>query len=153
MSNPIRNKEEAFALMRIAKPVSSAPAAPGVYLLDDARGRPLYIGQSVNLNRRLETTRHRRRASRIRIIQCENHAEVEAWLIQELQPALNVTGKREPQFQLMFAKREIKEVTAIRLRPSVKQALQKAALDDARTVNALLEKIAIDWLKAGGYLK
>jgi hypothetical protein len=50
-------------------------------------------------------------------------------------------------------KREIKVVTAIRLRPSVKQALQKAALDDARTINALLEKIAIDWLKAGGYLK
>ncbi len=49
--------------------------------------------------------------------------------------------------------REIKEVTAVRLRPSVKAALQKAAQDDARTVNALLEKIAIDWLKAGGYLK
>jgi hypothetical protein len=36
---------------------------------------------------------------------------------------------------------------------SVKAALQKAALDDARTVNALLEKIAIDWLKERGYLK
>jgi hypothetical protein len=32
-------------------------------------------------------------------------------------------------------------------------ALQKAALDDARTVNALLEKIAVDWLKEHGYLK
>jgi hypothetical protein len=51
------------------------------------------------------------------------------------------------------AKREVKEVTAVRLRPSIKAALQKAALDDARTVNALLEKIAIDWLKERGYLK
>lgn len=50
-------------------------------------------------------------------------------------------------------KREVKEVTAVRLRPSIKAALQKAALDDARTVNALLEKIAIDWLKEHGYLK
>ncbi|MGO8846458.1 MAG: hypothetical protein ACLQFI_14200 [Methylocella sp.] len=50
-------------------------------------------------------------------------------------------------------KREVKEVTAVRLRPSIKAALQKAALDDARTVNALLEKIAIDWLKERGYLK
>ena len=49
--------------------------------------------------------------------------------------------------------REVKEVTAVRLRPSIKAALQKAALDDARTVNALLEKIAIDWLKENGYLK
>jgi hypothetical protein len=35
------------------------------------------------------------------------------------------------------AKREIKEVTAVRLRPSVKAAPQKAALDDARTVTIL----------------
>jgi hypothetical protein len=49
--------------------------------------------------------------------------------------------------------REIKEVTAVRLRPTIKAALQTAALDDARTVNALLEKIAIDWLKEHGYLK
>jgi hypothetical protein len=50
-------------------------------------------------------------------------------------------------------KREVKEVTAVRLRPSIKAALKKAALNDARTVNALLEKIAIDWLKEHGYLK
>jgi hypothetical protein len=50
-------------------------------------------------------------------------------------------------------KQEVKEVTAVRLRPSVKAALKKAALDDARTVNALLEKIAIDWLKEKGFLK
>jgi hypothetical protein len=28
-----------------------------------------------------------------------------------------------------------------------------AALDDARTVNAPMEKIAMDWLKGRGYLK
>jgi hypothetical protein len=51
------------------------------------------------------------------------------------------------------AKREVKEVTAVRFRPSIKSALQKAALDDARTVNALVEKIIADWLKSNGYTK
>ena len=50
-------------------------------------------------------------------------------------------------------KPEVKEVTAVRLRPSVKLALKKAATDDARTVNAMVEKIVVDWLKVGGYLK
>ena len=51
------------------------------------------------------------------------------------------------------AKKEIKEVTALRFRPSIKTLLQKAALDDARTVNALVEKIVADWLRGNGYLK
>jgi hypothetical protein len=51
------------------------------------------------------------------------------------------------------AKREVKQVTAVRFRPSIKVVLQKAALDDARTVNALVEKIVADWLKENGYLK
>jgi hypothetical protein len=38
-------------------------------------------------------------------------------------------------------------------RYELRHGLQEAALDDARTVNALLEKIAIDWLKEHGYLK
>jgi hypothetical protein len=50
-------------------------------------------------------------------------------------------------------KREVKQVTAIRFRPSVKIALQKAALDDARTVNAFVEKVMIDHLKEKGFLK
>jgi hypothetical protein len=55
--------------------------------------------------------------------------------------------------KIIPAKREIKEVIGVRLRPSMKQALQKAAKEDARTVNALLEKIAFDWLKEKGFLK
>ena len=38
-------------------------------------------------------------------------------------------------------------------RYELRHGLQEAALDDARTVNALLEKIVIDWLKEHGYLK
>jgi hypothetical protein len=49
--------------------------------------------------------------------------------------------------------REIKEVIGVRLRPSMKKALQAAAKEDARTVNSLLEKIAFDWLKERGFLK
>lgn len=50
-------------------------------------------------------------------------------------------------------KPEVKQVTAVRFRPSLKALLQKAAVDEARTVNSLMEKIATDWLKEKGYLK
>jgi hypothetical protein len=51
------------------------------------------------------------------------------------------------------ASHEVKQVMAIRVRPSTKVAMQKAAIDEARTINSLVEKIAIDWLKERGYLK
>lgn len=41
----------------------------------------------------------------------------------------------------------------VRVDPVVKAALEKAALDDARTVSSLVQKIIADWLKAKKYLK
>jgi hypothetical protein len=40
----------------------------------------------------------------------------------------------------------------IRLPPEVKDALQKAAKADVRSVSSLAEKVLTDWLKANGHL-
>jgi hypothetical protein len=37
-------------------------------------------------------------------------------------------------------------------RPEIRDALKRAAQDDVRSVATLLEKIAVDWLAAHGYL-
>jgi hypothetical protein len=41
---------------------------------------------------------------------------------------------------------------AFRLKPEIKEALEKAAQDDGRPASNLIEKILSDWLKAKGYL-
>ena len=43
--------------------------------------------------------------------------------------------------------------TSVRFSPAVREALRRAAADDARSVNSLLELIARDWLVHRGYLK
>jgi hypothetical protein len=41
----------------------------------------------------------------------------------------------------------------LRLFPSVKAALEKAAAADQRPVASMIEKILVSWLKANGYIK
>ena len=41
---------------------------------------------------------------------------------------------------------------SLRLPPDVKEALERAAKDDRRSIASLIDKIASDWLKANGYL-
>lgn len=41
---------------------------------------------------------------------------------------------------------------SFRLPQEVKDALEKAAKDDTRSVSSLLEKLTTDWLKDRGYL-
>jgi predicted GIY-YIG superfamily endonuclease len=80
-----------------------APAAPGVYVLKDADGRPLYVGKAVNLRRRLRAHFAERRWRRIKpeMARAESAEwqEVgsdleallrEAALIAELRPPVNV---------------------------------------------------------------
>jgi hypothetical protein len=43
--------------------------------------------------------------------------------------------------------------TSVRFSPAVREALKRAAADDARSVNSLLELIAREWLAQRGYLK
>lgn len=39
-----------------------------------------------------------------------------------------------------------------RLTPEVKEAIEKAAKDDMRSVSSLVEKILVEWLRTHGYL-
>ncbi|PVA08469.1 hypothetical protein DC366_19090 [Pelagivirga sediminicola] len=41
---------------------------------------------------------------------------------------------------------------SFRLPADTKQALEKAAKDDSRSVSSLLDKLVSDWLKEQGYL-
>ena len=80
-----------------------APTAPGVYVLKDAAGRPLYVGKAVNLRRRLRAHFAGRRWRAIKpgmsrvtgADWTEVGSELEALLresalIHELQPVVNV---------------------------------------------------------------
>jgi hypothetical protein len=40
----------------------------------------------------------------------------------------------------------------IRLQPEIKEALQRAAEDDVRSVSSMAEKILTDWLREKGYI-
>ena len=48
---------------------------------------------------------------------------------------------------------EVREVTSIRLVPSVKAALEKAAAADRRSVSSYIEGLILEDLKARGFLK
>jgi len=70
-----------------------APAAPGVYVLKDADGRPLYVGKAVNLRRRLRAKSAMTRAAGAEWREVGSELEAllrEAALIDELQPEVNV---------------------------------------------------------------
>lgn len=41
----------------------------------------------------------------------------------------------------------------IRVEPELKEAIEKAAQDDRRTVAAMIEKVMVEWLREKGYLK
>src|SRR5262245_40818639 len=84
-----------------------APAAPGVYVLHDEQGQPIYVGKAVNLRRRLRAhfSGRRWRASPAQMARAADAewtqvgSELEALLreaalIRELQPPVNVqTGE------------------------------------------------------------
>ena len=55
--------------------------------------------------------------------------------------------------KLIVPRVEVKESTSIRLKPSRRVALQKAASEHDCTANALIEAIIDTWLKEEGYLK
>jgi hypothetical protein len=49
--------------------------------------------------------------------------------------------------------KEVRGVVAIRLKPGVKAALQKAADNDTRPMSTLVEIVLVAWLKEHGWLK
>ena len=106
----LEDRREAWRLAgeRICR---AAPATPGVYVLKDADGRPLYVGKAVNLRRRLRAhfAERRWRAIKPEMSRAadadwqEVGSEVEALLreaalIHELQPPVNVqTAAPDPR--------------------------------------------------------
>jgi len=50
-------------------------------------------------------------------------------------------------------KKDVKLVTAIRLKPATKAALKKAAESDGRSMMNLMERVLEDWLKEKEFLK
>lgn len=76
-----------------------------VYLLRDAAGEVIYVGQSTNvlsrLGSHLNDRTKRRRVDRIDLIECSDRRQmddVESRLISEYQPDLNVRGIRRSSF-------------------------------------------------------
>lgn len=50
--------------------------------------------------------------------------------------------------------RETKDAQVnLRIQPSLKEAAEKAAADDQRSLTSLIEKLLVDHLKANGYLR
>lgn len=47
---------------------------------------------------------------------------------------------------------DVANPTSIRMDPKVRKALDKAAADDSRSLNNMIEKILTDWLRERGYL-
>ena len=52
-----------------------------------------------------------------------------------------------PTLEIMTTK---KPAVFVRFQPEVKEALDEAASNDGRSLSSLLEKIAVDWLRANG---
>jgi hypothetical protein len=89
----------------------AAPSAPGVYVIRDVEGRPLYVGKAVNLRRRLSAhfVERRWRATKPGLARAADAewilvgSEIEALLreavlIQELRPPVNVQiGSPDPK--------------------------------------------------------
>ena len=54
----------------------------------------------------------------------------------------------------MSAAKEIRSAPlGLRITPSLKDALEKAAADDQRAIASMVEKILIEWLRKRGYFK
>ena len=53
----------------------------------------------------------------------------------------------------MVEKRRKTATVALRMEPALKQAAEKAAADDQRTLTQFFEKLLTDYLKAKGQLK
>jgi hypothetical protein len=85
----IRDKAQAMAAY--AKQAKDIPAKSGCYVFVN-EGNVLYVGESVNIKKRLATHPWRHlleEGSVIYTIPCKNHKQVEKWLICALAPKLN----------------------------------------------------------------
>ena len=85
----IRDKAEAMAAY--ARQAKDTPSESGCYVFVNG-GNVLYVGESVNIKKRLATHPWRHlleEGAEIFTIPCKNHKQVEKWLIYALTPSLN----------------------------------------------------------------
>jgi DNA polymerase-3 subunit epsilon len=101
--------------------VRDLPEAPGVYIFEDASGRPLYVGKSVNIKKRVMShfgrdhaeSREFKIAQTIKHIRTEQTAGelaallLESKLVKELQPVYNRQLRRVNK--LLLAKQSLNE--------------------------------------------
>lgn len=98
--NQIGTQAEAIAAVERAASMSieDAPQAPGVYVIRDDVGVQ-YVGGASHLRRRLASHNIRPviASMRFNYIECLNYAEVERWLIEALNPAINIQTPTDPE--------------------------------------------------------
>jgi hypothetical protein len=120
----IEDRREAWARLgdRI---VASAPESPGVYVLQDGGGRPLYVGKAINIKRRLRTHFASRRWKLIKaelsraesVAWREVGSELEALLLEaqwihDLTPVVNVQ-RGEPSSTRRVGSRHVRDVIVV----------------------------------------
>lgn len=105
--------------------VALAPESAGVYVLQDAAGRPLYVGKAINIKRRLRTHFASRRWTAIKselsraetVVWREVGSELEALLLEaqwinDLAPTVNVQSGK-PSGTRRTASRYVRDVIVV----------------------------------------
>jgi hypothetical protein len=146
----IASAEEAiylYAAHSLNRKLHRVPAnTPGVYAFWDGE-RCMYVGESRNLRARLASHPRKKqlKACSIRWLACENHKQVEGWLIEECKPVCN--GASE-EF-LLYGRREsmpteIVEIEKVSLRFASMEAHEEWAIGGLKMILAMaaLEKTA-----------
>lgn len=109
--------------------VRDLPQSPGVYIFEDEAGRPLYVGKSVNIKKRVMShfsrdhadTREFKMAQTIASIRTEQTAGelsallLESRLVKELQPVYNRQLRRLSKLLLVKQQRDLHGYVAVEL--------------------------------------
>lgn len=104
---------------KLQKQIRNLPASPGVYLMENARGKVLYVGKAVNLKKRVSQYLHQALDDRLSLMleQVKQVAHqttpsvvealiLEANLIKKFQPKFNVKEKDQKSFLYIWISRE-----------------------------------------------
>jgi DNA polymerase III subunit epsilon len=126
--------------------VTSLPEVPGVYIFQDERGGPLYIGKSVNIKKRVLShfSRDHESESEFKITQTIANIEVrqtdgelqalllESRLIKEQQPLYNRQLRRNQKMTLARKKLDIKGYISLSIEDT--ETIDPSRLDDILAV-------------------
>jgi hypothetical protein len=130
--------------------------SPTVYIFRDDDGRPLYVGQSIRVLKRLREHKNRdfyNQSATVEIIKCADEAEmcaVESSLIKALDPPHNIALRHPNRYQSSFFKEEQLSVQTAQddeAEPTVQAELLPRQQLWPKVTNAVMrERIeALDW--------